>query len=150
MLDQDAQVDPRERLRLGIEGVPSRPLPTRRRALGLSEQRVPDSLQRRAAFARARELLPALAALLAGLVLAGPGQGLLLGAVVGLVAAPLRRFPMPLHLMPTSRTLLALIPPVIGCGIFVLADDLGPRSFEISGSDALAVGLFTAAVALLF
>ena len=142
------EIDPRDRLRLSAEGVTPRPLHQRRRALGLSEQRVPDSLQRRAAFARARELLPALAAMLAGLIVSGPGQALLLGAMVGLVAAPLRRFPMPLHLMPTSRMLLALIPPAIGCGIFVLADGVGPRSFAIGSGDALAVGLFAAAVAL--
>ncbi len=140
MLDHDDELDPRERLRLGVEGVPSRPLPSRRRALGLSELRIPDSLQRRAAFARARETAAGAGRAARRADRRRPGQGLLLGAVVALVAAPLRRFPMPLHLMPTSRMLLALIPPVVGCGIFVLADEVGPKSFAISGGEALSVG----------
>lgn len=70
--------------------------------------------------------MPALAAMIAGLIADGPGTALVLGAVVGLIAVPLRRFPMPLHLMPATRTLLALMPPAFGCGIFVLADVIGP------------------------
>ncbi len=149
MPESESHKDPLERLRLGAPegaGAPERSPP---RPLGLSEDRVPESLERRASFARARELLPALAALVAGAIVAGPGQGLLLGAVVGLVAAPLRRFPMPLHLMPTTRILLALIPPALGCGIFALADLIGPRSFSVSGSDAVIAGLAAALAALL-
>jgi len=146
--EPDREPDPRARLRLGAPPRERPQGPNPPRPLGLSEDRVPESLERRARFARSRELLPALAALVAGVILAGPGQGLLLGAVVGLVAAPLRRFPMPLHLMPTTRTLLALIPPFLGCGIFALADLIGPRSFSIGSSDALIAGLAAAAVAL--
>jgi lipopolysaccharide/colanic/teichoic acid biosynthesis glycosyltransferase len=146
---RDLEEDPRESLRLQPRPVPADGAGSgARRPLGLSELRVPASLQRRAAFARARELLPAVAALLVGTVVSGPGQGLLLGALVGLVAAPLRRFPMPLHLMPATRILLALIPPVLGCGIFALADIVGPRSFEVSEGDALIAGIAAAVVAL--
>ncbi|MFN8150171.1 MAG: sugar transferase [Solirubrobacterales bacterium] len=109
---------------------------------------MPDSLAARAAWARARELLPALAAAVVGILASGLGSGLLLGAVVGLVAAPLRRFPMPLHLMPATRIALALIPPVLGCGIFALADLLGPRSFSVGSIDALLAGAAAALTAL--
>ncbi len=124
------------------------PLPRRRRPLGLSEHRIPRSLSRRAALGRARVLLPAVGAFIAGTITAGIGQGLLLGAAVALVAAPLRRFPMPLHLMPTTRILLALIPALAGCGIFALADLIGPRTFEIGSGTALFAALITAEVAL--
>ena len=143
-----AEADPRERLRLRAPASADAEARSPRRPLELSESRVPEALKRRAAFARARELLPALAAFLVGLFVSGPGQGLLLGAVVGLIAAPLRRFPMPLHLMPTTRTLLALIPPFFGCGIFALADLIGPQSFSVSASDALITGVAAAIVAL--
>ncbi len=140
------QIDRRECLRLGAPTTTAAAAPPP--PLGLSEDRVPESLERRAAFERARELLPALAALIAGSIAGGPGAGLLLGAIVGLIAVPLRRFPMPLHLMPATRTLLALIPPVFGCGIFVLADALGPQSFSVSAAEALTAGIAAAAVAL--
>ena len=48
---------------------------------------------------------------------------------------------MPLHLMPTTRVLLALLPPVCGCGIFAIADAIGPRSFEIGSGPALLTAL---------
>ena len=97
--------DPRERLRLRADPAAAAEEHHDRRPLGLSEDRVPESFERRAAFARARELLPAIAAAILGAIAAGPGQGLLLGAVVGLVAAPLRRFPMPclLYTSPSPR-----------------------------------------------
>ena len=123
-------------------------LPRRRRPLGLSEHRIPRSLARRAALDRARILLPAVGALIAGTIAAGIGQGLLLASAVALVAAPLRRFPMPLHLMPTTRILLALIPALIGCGVFALADLIGPQTFEIGSGPALFAALITAEVAL--
>lgn len=140
----------REELRLTAPELDVSPgvRPRRRRPLGLSEHRIPRSLARRAALARARIILPAIGALIAGLVGAGIGQGVLLGGSVALVASPLRRFPMPLHLMPTTRIVLALIPPLFGCGIFALADALGPRTFEIGSGPALFAGLIAAGVAL--
>jgi len=69
--------------------------------------------------------------------------------VVGLLALPLRRFPMPLHLMPTTRILLALIPPMFGCGIFALADALGPETLSVGAGEALSAGLIAAGAALL-
>jgi lipopolysaccharide/colanic/teichoic acid biosynthesis glycosyltransferase len=147
-----ARPDAARREQLRLTAPPRDPfveaLPRRRRPLGLSEHRIPRSLARRAAVARARVLLPAVAALIAGTIAAGIGQGLLLGGAVALVAAPLRRFPMPLHLMPTTRILLALIPAMIGCGIFALADLIGPRTFEIGSGPALFAALVTAEVAL--
>ncbi|MCO5326007.1 MAG: sugar transferase [Solirubrobacterales bacterium] len=141
--------DPSGRLRLRASTGPGDEADEHeRRPLGLSENRVPESLAARAAWARARELLPALAAALVGIFASGLGSGLLLGAVVGLVAAPLRRFPMPLHLMPATRVALALIPPVLGCGIFALADLLGPRSFSVGSIDALIAGAAAALTAL--
>ncbi len=140
--------DPRERLRLRAAAPAAADQPHDRRPLGLSELRVPHSLARRASWARAGELLPAIAAAVAGAIAAGLGQGLLLGAIVGLIAAPLRRFPMPLHLMPATRILLALIPPFLGCGIFALADLLGPRSFSVGIDDAAIAGAASALVAL--
>lgn len=152
-LEHEHEADPRERLRLSAgQAEPDAPRGSGGpgpRPLGLSELRVPESLQRRAAFARARTLLPAIGAAVAALFVAGPGQALLLGVVVGLVAAPLRRFPMPLHLMPTTRIVLALVPPLLGCGIFALADVFGPQTFSLSSGDALAAGLVSAEVALL-
>ncbi len=110
---------------------------------------MPASIARRDAFRRARALLPALAALIAGALTAGIGPGLVLGAIVGLIAAPLRRFPMPRHLMPATRTLLAIAPPLLGCGFFALADALGPAPLSISATAALIAALVAAEVAML-
>lgn len=137
-----------ERLRISPPAVSTAGRGGGARPLGLSEDRVPESLERRAAFERARMLLPALAVLVAGLIADGPATALVLGAIVALIAVPLRRFPMPLHLMPATRTLLALIPPAFGCGIFVLADAIGPQSFSISAIDALIAGVVGGLTAL--
>ena len=142
------EIDRGEGLRISAPPSGSTPGAGEPRPLGLSEDRVPEPLERRAAFARARELLPALAAAVAGLFADGPATALVLGAIVGLIAVPLRRFPMPLHLMPATRILLALMPPAFGCGIFVLADVIGPQSFSISAIDALVAGAVSGAVAL--
>ena len=139
--------DRREQLRLGADSGVGSGLASGRRRLGLSEHRVPRSIARQMALKRARMVLPALVAFLAGSLSVGIGQGLLLGGAVGLLAAPLRPFPMPLHLMPTTRLLLALLPPLIGCGIFAMADAFGPPAFEIGAEQALLVAAVTAACA---
>jgi lipopolysaccharide/colanic/teichoic acid biosynthesis glycosyltransferase len=143
-----SETEPSERLRLRAAAPGPAESEHGRRPLGLSELRVPRSLARRAAFARARMVLPALAAAIAIAFAAGPGQGLLIGAIVGLIAAPLRRFPLPLHLLPTTRILVALIPAVVGCGFFALADLLGPRSFSVGSVDAAIAGAAAALIAL--
>ncbi len=129
--------DRREQLRLGASPDTAGDITARRRRLGLSEHLIPRSIARQVALKRARIVLPAMVVFLVGSLSVGIGQGLLLGAAVGLLAAPLRPFPMPLHLMPTTRLVLAMLPPLVGCGIFALADALGPRSFEIGGGHAL-------------
>ncbi len=144
--------DRREQLRLSARtGPPPGPLTgaERRRSLGLSPGSMPASIARRDVVRRARVVLPALAALIAGALAAGIGPGLLLGAVVGLIAAPLRRFPMPRHLMPATRTALAIAPPVLGCGLFALADALGPAQASISATVALIAALVAAEAAML-
>jgi lipopolysaccharide/colanic/teichoic acid biosynthesis glycosyltransferase len=144
--------DPLERLRLargtgGSNGARRRP--AARQRLGLTDARVPESLARRAALARGRVAGPALAAMLAALLFSGPGQAIVLGSLVALLALPLRRFPMPLHLMPATRLTLALAPAAIGCGIFALADVFGPQPFSIGAGEALMCGLIAAEAALL-
>lgn len=144
--------DRREQLRLSVAGAAplSGPSPAdRRRALGLSSPRTPESIDRAATVGRARVLVPALGALLAGALTAGVGQALLLATAVALVAAPLRRFPFPRHLMPATRILLALAPPALGCGVFVLADLMGPETFSISSSAAVVTALIAAEAAML-
>jgi len=144
--------DRREQLRLSARtGPPPRPAGAseRSRSLGLSAPSMPASIARVGALRRARMLLPALAAFLAGTLSAGLGPGLLLGGLVTLIAAPLRRFPMPLHLMPATRTILAVAPPAIACGLFALADAVGPEQLSVSGTAALVTALVAAEVAML-
>ena len=142
--------DPVERLRLTSEGGVSQPPSSELRGrLGLSDSRVPESLARRETLKRARVVLPALAALVAALVFSGPGQGIVLAALVALIALPVRRFPMPLHLMPATRVFLALAPAALGCGIFAVADAIGTQQFSIGAGEALTCGLVAAEIALL-
>ena len=144
--------DRREQLRLSARtGPPPRPADAaeRSRSLGLASPSMPASIARRGALRRARVLLPALAAFLTGSLTAGVGPGLLLGGLVALIAAPLRRFPMPLHLMPATRTLLAVAPPAVACGLLALADAIGPAQLSVSGTAALVTALVAAEVAML-
>ena len=141
--------DRREQLRLDAAASEGPEIAARRRRLGLSAHRIPRSIARQAAVARARILFPAVVAFVVGTLAEGVGQGLLLGTIVGLLAAPLRRFPMPLHLMPTTRVLLALLPPVFGCGIFAFADAIGPQAFQVGSGPALITALITIEASLL-
>ena len=141
--------DRREQLRLDAPAAGGSEIAASRRRLGLSEHRIPRSIARQAAVARARIVLPAVVSFAVGSLAVGVGQGLLLGVIVGLLAAPLRRFPMPLHLMPTTRVLLALLPPVFGCGIFAFADAIGPQAFQVDSRSALLAALITILASLL-
>ena len=73
----------------------------------------------------------------------------MLAALVALIALPVRRFPMPLHLMPATRVFLALAPAALGCGIFAVADAIGTQQFSIGAGEALTCGLVAAEIALL-
>ena len=144
--------DRREQLRLTAHtGPPPRPESgaERRRSLGLTQVRTPASIARQAALGRIRVIVPALATLITGGLTAGLGPGLFLAGIVALLAAPLRRFPMPRHLMPVTRALLAIGPPAIGCGLFALADALGPEQFAVGGTAALVTALVAAEMAML-
>lgn len=141
--------DRREQLRLSARtGPPPRP-GGRRRSLGFAASNMPASIARADALRCARVILPALAALLAGALTAGIGPALLLAGLVALFAAPLRRFPMPRHLMPATRTVLAIAPPLLGCGLFALADLLGPAPLGLTTAAAAVTALVAAEVAML-
>jgi lipopolysaccharide/colanic/teichoic acid biosynthesis glycosyltransferase len=144
--------DRREQLRLTVsDGDPAGAASpaSKRRAMGLSAERTPVSIARVATVRHARVLLPALAAFVACALTAGVGQALLIAAAIGLVSAPLHSFPMPLHLMPTTRILLALAPPAFVCGAFAIADAIGPASFAIDSSAALVTALIAAEAAMI-